>query len=176
MFSTLSETSAEPLAVLVVDDDSALIRTLADILRHHGYAPQTALSGHEGLALAQDQVPALAVVDLRLPDMDGVELASRLHALSELTQVVVLTGNASVESAVAAMREQSIDYLVKPVQIDKLLQVVSMAGERWQRKVAEERLKQSDERFRRVVESDMLGIMFFDGKGTIYDANDQFLR
>src|SRR3954463_9233000 len=114
----ISEQSADPLPVLVVDDDSALIRTLADILRLHGYAPETALSGREGIALAEHNAPALALVDLRLPDMDGVELASRLHAVSELTQVVVLTGNASVESAVAAMREQSLDYLVKPVQID----------------------------------------------------------
>ncbi|HJQ20040.1 MAG TPA: response regulator [Gemmatimonadaceae bacterium] len=137
--------SDNPLPVLVVDDDSALIRTLADILRMHGYDPQTASSGLEGLKLAATSAPALAVVDLRLPDMDGVELAARLHELSEITQVVVLTGNASVESAIAAMRERSIDYLVKPVQIDRLLQVVSMAGERWQRRLAEERLKESAE-------------------------------
>jgi len=97
----------------------ALIRTLADILRMHGYAPATAGTGREGLALAADTEPALAVVDLRLPDMDGMELASRLHDLSKLTEVVVLTGNASVESAVAALREHSIDYLVKPVNIDQ---------------------------------------------------------
>src|SRR5688572_9090280 len=111
-------TKAEPLPVLVVDDDSALIRTLADILRMHGYAPSTAETGHAGLALAKDNAPALAIVDLRLPDMDGMELASRLHALSDLTEVVVLTGNASVESAVAALREHSVDYLVKPVNVE----------------------------------------------------------
>lgn len=171
-----SAPATNPLPVLVVDDDSALIRTLADILRLHGFAPETAQSGQEGLALAREHAPALALVDLRLPDMDGVELASRLHALSELTQVVVLTGNASVESAVAAMREQSMDYLVKPVQIDRLLQVITMAGERWQRRRAEERLRQSDERFRRVVESDMLGMMFFRMGGDIFDANEAFLR
>src|SRR5205807_506410 len=90
-------TAAEPLPVLVVDDDSALIRTLSDILRLHGYAPETAGTGREGLAKARHTAPALAVVDLRLPDMDGMELAAKLHALSELTEVVVLTGNASVE-------------------------------------------------------------------------------
>jgi len=162
--------SANPLPVLVVDDDSALIRTLADILRFHGYAPETALTGYEGLAKAQHNAPALAVVDLRLPDMDGVELASRLHELSELTQVVVLTGNASVESAIAAMRQHSIDYLMKPVQIDQLLQVISVAGERWQRRRAEERLRETDERFRRVVESDMLGIMFWVAERARYGS------
>ena len=131
------------LPVLVVDDDSALIRTLADILRHHGYAPETAETGRRGLQLAETRPPALAVVDLRLPDMDGIELVSKLHELSERTEVVVLTGNASLESAVAAMREQSIDYLVKPVQVEKLLHVVELAKERWQRRQAEDALQQS---------------------------------
>ncbi|HYC52463.1 MAG TPA: response regulator, partial [Gemmatimonadaceae bacterium] len=128
---------AEPLSVLVVDDDSALIRTLSDILRLHGYAPATASTGREGLAMAATRAPALAVVDLRLPDMDGMELAARLHELSELTEVVVLTGNASLESAVAAMREHSIDYLLKPVDVKHLLHVASVATERWQRRQAE---------------------------------------
>jgi two-component system, cell cycle sensor histidine kinase and response regulator CckA len=167
---------AEALPILVVDDDSALIRTLADILRMHGYAPTTAETGEEGLAIAEHQKPMLAVVDLRLPDMDGMELASRLHALSEMTEVVVLTGNASIDSAIAAMREHSVDYLVKPVNVEHLLQVASVATERWQRRRAEERLRESDERFRRVVESDMLGIMFWDATGKIEDANNAFLE
>src|SRR3954467_8231811 len=79
--SMIFENAAEPLPILVVDDDSALIRTLADILKMHGYSPATAATGREGLALAADREPALAVVDLRLPDMDGMELASRLHEL-----------------------------------------------------------------------------------------------
>src|SRR5678816_1803800 len=99
-----SAQSAEPLPILVVDDDSVLIRTLADILRLHGYAPSTAETGQEGIELARNTSPALAVVDLGLPDMDGIELASLLRSLSELTEVVVLPGNASLESAVAALR------------------------------------------------------------------------
>jgi PAS domain S-box-containing protein len=168
--------AAEPLPVLVVDDDSALIRTLADILRMHGYAPTTASTGREGLEHAKRQAPALAVVDLRLPDMDGMELAAKLHALSETTQVVVLTGNASVESAVAALREHSVDYLVKPVNVERFLQVASIATERWQRRQAEEKLRTSDERFRRVFQSDMLGMTFWSSDETIEDANDAFLR
>src|SRR5258708_5938721 len=171
-----SPTATEPLSILVVDDDSALIRTLADILRLHGCAPAPAGTGHEGLALAATHEPALAIIDLRLPDMDGMELASRLHELSRLTEVVVLTGNASVESAVAALREESVDYLVKPVNVGQLLQVTSLATERWQRRHAEERLRESDERFHRVVESDMLGIMFWESNGAVHDANDAFLE
>ena len=139
--------AADPtlLPILVIDDDSALIRTLADIFRIHGYQATTASTGAKGLQLAEAHPPALAVVDLRLPDMDGVELAAKLHELSELTQVVVLTGNASVESAVAAMREHSVDYLLKPVKIEELLRVASVATERFQhiseRKRAEQALE-----------------------------------
>ena len=171
-----SVVESPPLPILVVDDDSSLIRTLADILRIHGYNPSTASTGAMGLEMAELETPALAVVDLRLPDMDGVDLAARLHELSELTQVVVLTGNASVESAVAAMRERSVDYLLKPVKVEELLRVASVAMERFQRRKAEVQLRESDERFRRVVESDMLGIMFWDERGRIHDANDAYLR
>jgi len=163
------------LTILVIDDDSDLIRTLADILRLHGYSPETAATGWEGLQLAERCSPALAIVDLRLPDMDGVELVAKLHALSERMEVVVLTGNATVDSAIAAMQQNSVDYLVKPVQVDRLLAVASVATERWQRRDAEDRLRESDERFRRVVDSNMLGIMFWKASGHIYDANDAFL-
>ncbi|MDB4889658.1 MAG: two-component hybrid sensor and regulator [Gemmatimonadetes bacterium] len=164
------------LTILVIDDDSDLIRTLADILRLHGYSPETAATGWEGLQLAERCSPALAIVDLRLPDMDGVELVAKLHALSERMEVVVLTGNATVDSAIAALRQNSVDYLVKPVQVDRLLAVASVATERWQRRDAEDRLRESDERFRRVVDSNMLGIMFWKASGQIYDANDAFLN
>jgi PAS domain S-box-containing protein len=171
-----SAISAEPLPVLVVDDDSVLIRTLADILRMHGYAPATAETATRGLQLAKQRAPALAVVDLRLPDMDGMELASRLHELSELTEVVVLTGNASVDSAIAALREHSMDYLVKPVNVDRLLQVASLATERFQRRQAEEKLRDSDARFRRVYDSNMMGVMFWNADGLVTEANDKFLH
>lgn len=164
-----------PLPILVVDDDNALLRTVADILEMHGYAPQTAATGGSGLAVAATMKPAVALVDLRLPDMNGLELAARLHSLSDTTQVVVLTGNATLESAVAAMRESSIDYLVKPVNIEHLLKAVGVAGERWQRLTAEAALRATNARFRRIVNSDMLGICFWNETGLITEANSAFL-
>src|SRR5689334_19029802 len=99
----------EPFSVLVVEDDSHLLRTLRDILRHRGYAPLTAGSGHEGLSLAEQATAPLAValIDLKLPDMDGMEVIGRLHAISSLTETVILTGHASVDSAVRALREHT---------------------------------------------------------------------
>ena len=134
------------LSVLVIEDDSQLLRTLRDILGRRGYRPLTANSAREGLELVARQHPAVALVDLKLPDMDGVEVIDRLADLSRLTQTIVLTGNASIESALRALRQRTYDYLVKPVPPDKLLTTIDRAGERWQRRRAEEALRQSEER------------------------------
>ena len=140
------------LSVLVIEDDSNLLRTLRDILNRRGYHPLTANSAREGLALVAQELPAVALVDLKLPDMDGVEVIDRLAALSQLTQTIVLTGNASIESALHALRQRTYDYLVKPVPPEKLLTTIDRAGERWQRRRAEEALRQSEERAQLLLE------------------------
>ena len=84
--------------------------------------------------------------------MDGVEVIDRLTALSQLTQTIVLTGNASIESALHALRQRTYDYLVKPVPPEKLLTTIDRAGERWQRRRAEEALRQSEERAQLLLE------------------------
>jgi PAS domain S-box-containing protein len=144
--SSAVSTAPSELSVLVIEDDSQLLRTLRDILDRRGYHPLTANSAREGLALVEQELPAVALVDLKLPDMDGVEVIDRLSALSQLTQTIVLTGNASIESALRALRQRTYDYLVKPVPPDKLLTTIDRAGERWQRRRAEEALRQSEER------------------------------
>ena len=114
---------ADPLAVLVVDDDDQMLRTIGDLLTLRGYRSFGAATALKGLEVAShmDLPPAVALVDLRLPDMDGFELVGHLRLVSQLTEVVILTGNASLDSAVRALREQSYDYLVKPVQPEFLL-------------------------------------------------------
>ena len=113
----------------------------------------------------------VALVDLRLPDMDGLELVSRLHAVSQLTQVVILTGNASLQSAIRAMQAQSCDYLVKPVSPDLLLRTVAGAGERWQRRRAEEALRTTEERNRLLIENIADLILVIDRGGVIQYAS-----
>src|SRR5688500_11995174 len=113
--ASVAPTAPGQLSVLVIEDDSQLLRTLRDILNRRGYHSLTAHSAREGLALAERELPAVALVDLKLPDMDGVEVIDRVTALSELTQTIVLTGNASIESALQALRQRTYDYLVKPV-------------------------------------------------------------
>ncbi len=170
---TSSQVEATPLRVLIVDDDPQMLRTIIDILRMNGYAPSGATTGIGGLELAakMDHSPAIALVDLSLPDMDGIEVVSRLHALSALTQVVILTGNASVDSAVRALREQSYDYLIKPVQPAHLLATLERAGERSYRRQAEEGQRESEERMRQIFAHVSDALFIVDDSGVILDAN-----
>jgi len=170
---TFSQAEVHPLQVLIVDDDPQMLRTITDILRLNGYAPSGATTGLGGLELAakMENSPAIALVDLSLPDMDGIEVVSRLHALSALTQVVILTGNASVDSAVRALREQSYDYLIKPVQPDHLLATLERAGERSYRRRAEEGMRESEERMRQIFAHVSDALFIVDDSGIIVDVN-----
>ncbi|HEX9887288.1 MAG TPA: response regulator [Longimicrobiales bacterium] len=154
-------------SILVVDDDQVLARSVCDILRINGYASREAHTGGRGIELMEeeDEPFSVALVDLRLPDMDGLHLVSRLHDLAALTEVVILTGNASMESAVAAMRERSCDYLVKPVAPELLLSTVRRGVRRWQHRWAEEELQRDRALFEQVVEalSDVVMVLSLDG-------------
>ena len=169
----MPSSQAESLRVLVVDDDAQMLRTVTDILRVNGYSPTGAANGLDALKLAKDPLcaPAIALVDLSLPDIDGIELVGRLRELSGLTEVVILTGNASVDSAVRAMREESYDYLIKPVQPDHLLATLGRAGERSHRRRAEAGRQESEDRLRRIFDHVSDALFIADDSGRILDAN-----
>lgn len=164
---------AESIAVLVVDDDDQMLRTIGDLLTLRGYRSFGAATARKGLEVAShmELPPAVALVDLRLPDMDGIELVGHLRLVSQLTEVVILTGNASLDSAVRAMREQSYDYLVKPVQPEFLLQSVDRAAERWRRKSAEAAMHESQTRLRRIFDHVGDALIIASEDGLIVDAN-----
>jgi signal transduction histidine kinase len=159
--------------VLVVDDDAHMLRSITDILRLRGYSPLGAATGTHALDIAQEikGVPAVALVDLHLPDMDGIELIGRLREIAALTEVVILTGNASVDSAVRALREHSHDYLVKPVKPEQLIGSIERAGERSQRRCAEAAMRESQDRLRLIFEHASDALFIADDAGRIMDAN-----
>ena len=163
----------EPLRVLVVDDDAQMLRSITDILRMRGYSALLAGTGKQAIDIAHrlKGVPAVALVDLQLPDMDGIELIRHLREIAALTEVVILTGNASVDSAVRALRENSTDYLVKPVQPDHLIGTIERAGERSQRRCAEAAMHESQNRLRLIFDHASDALFIADDAGRIIDAN-----
>jgi signal transduction histidine kinase len=112
--------------LLVVDDNAALAENLAEVLEGAGYAVRAAGSCAAALAAARDGFD-VALVDLRLPDGDGTALAPRLKELAPDGEVVLLTGFATLESAVAAVRAGACAYLVKPCAPQDLLVAVEQA-------------------------------------------------
>ena len=117
-------------SLLLVDDDENLRSRLARAMLARGYAPREAATGGAALALA-DKVPfQFALVDLRLPDMGGLEVVRGIKAVSPVTRVVVLTGYGSIATALEAVRLGAADYLAKPVDADDVNRALAGKGGR----------------------------------------------
>jgi len=129
--------------ILIIDDDPNLRKTLADILRIKGYEPLTAADGEKGLAILLENRVILALLDLGLPGIPGLEVLARIKADSPLTGVIVLTGQATIDSAVEATNRGAFSYLVKPYEIDQLINYIRRAIEKQQaeKKLAEYHIK-----------------------------------
>jgi len=113
--------------ILVIEDETILGDSICAYLEHHGYGTAIARSGEEGIRLAEENSPDVAVVDIRLPGMDGLETLRRLRETSGVTEVVMMTAHASVASAVEAMKGGAFDYLTKPLDLDEVRVVVDKA-------------------------------------------------
>ena len=113
--------------VLVIEDEKILAESVCFYLERHGYATAKAPSGEEGLRRAEEASPDVAIVDIRLPGIDGLEVLQRLREVTPGTEVVMMTAHASVASAVEALRRGAFDYLGKPVDLNELRVVVDKA-------------------------------------------------
>ncbi len=118
--------------ILVIDGDPKVRKTLSDILRLSGYEVVNAESGAAGLAEAQRVFVNLAVIALGLPDMSGIDVMTKIKAGSQLTEVIILTGHASLDTAIDATSKGAFSYLIKPYETDKLLRHIRRALDRQQ--------------------------------------------
>jgi DNA-binding response OmpR family regulator len=107
--------------ILVVDDDKSILRTFTRILQKSGYEIETAETGKEAVGKAENSQFDLALVDIRLPDMDGTELLAKLKKQLQHTVKIMITGFPSLETGVKALDEGADAYLVKPVKPQELL-------------------------------------------------------
>lgn len=109
-----------PRTILLIDDEIFFTKKLAKNLSDVGYDVFTAFNAAEGIELAKKCLPRIAIVDLRLPDMDGIELIKRLNELDPPPIPIIITAHAYVEAAVSAMKLGAYDFLEKPFPVDKL--------------------------------------------------------
>jgi two-component system, OmpR family, KDP operon response regulator KdpE len=117
--------SSQP-TILVIDDEQQILRAMRTILGQHTYRVITASTGAEGLALATASQPDVIILDLGLPDMDGVEVCAQLRTWT-LTPVIVLSARDSDSDKVSALDKGADDYLTKPFSVDELLARVRVA-------------------------------------------------
>lgn len=102
--------------ILVIDDEAALRSTLARILGGAGFEVTTAGSGQEGLAFIAEQPFDLVYLDIRMPDMSGLEVLKLIHKNHPETPIILFTAQPDLNSAIQAMRDGAMDYLLKPLQ------------------------------------------------------------
>ncbi len=114
----------EKKLILVVDDDTSICKIFKWILEEQGYSVDTAGTGHEALAKASTKAYNLALLDIRLPDMDGTELLSELHKQRPKMVKVMVTGHPSLENSVKSLNLGADTYIIKPVAPEALLKVV----------------------------------------------------
>jgi CheY-like chemotaxis protein/anti-anti-sigma regulatory factor len=121
--------AARTARILVVDDEENVRLTTAAILEQEGYEVATASDGREALELAARKHYDLVLTDLRMEDMDGITLLHELQARHPNTVTVVLTGYATIESSIDALRQGVYDYLTKPCVVEDLKRTVRRALE-----------------------------------------------
>jgi signal transduction histidine kinase len=163
--------------VLIVDDDEALAENLAEIVGSLQLETATVRDRKGALALTARRDFDVALIDVRLPDGDGVSLLEPLRARSPFTQLVLVTGNASLEGAMAAVRGGAFAYVLKPVSPPDLLETVrravAQAGLYRERERLRGELERSERRHRELVESVPAYVLALDEAGRITTWNRQ---
>jgi len=120
----------EKKSVLIVDDDEATCRSLELIFGKNGYETETAGTGREALEKAQGRFFNVALLDIKLPDVEGIELLVPLKEIDPDMVVIMFTGYASVETAVRALNQGASAYITKPVKVEQVLARVREAIEK----------------------------------------------
>src|SRR5271167_1906727 len=128
-FGIHNMTSANP-SILVVDDTPTNLRLAQAIFESEGFSVMLAESGETALSQAAANLPDIVLLDVRMPGMGGIAALGKLKAMAPELQVVMVTGDADVQTAVEALKRGAEDFLVRPVQSDRLVLTVRHALER----------------------------------------------
>jgi DNA-binding NtrC family response regulator len=111
----------EHARILIVDDDESIRKTISTILEEKGYSVDSAENGKEAIEKTDAGFYNLALIDIRLPDMEGTELLDRMRETTPRMVKIIVTGFPSLRNAIEAVNKSADAYLIKPVRIDELL-------------------------------------------------------
>ena len=101
--------------ILVIDDEAAIRDSMKMILEYEGYDFAGAASGQDGLTIIEREPPDVVFLDIKMPGMDGLEVLSRVKAINDTLPVVIVSGHATIETAVEATKKGAFDFIEKPL-------------------------------------------------------------
>lgn len=163
--------------ILIVDDDDIVGEVLATMLTRQGYAFASAKSGFEALELMSNESYDLVLLDIGLPGMNGFETMSQIFRQYPSTLVILMTGDATIESAVDALKSGAYSYLRKPFQLEMIRRTIKNAIDHKrldnERQLSQSALKESEQRFRDLVENSLMGITIVQNNQIVYQNPEQ---
>lgn len=132
--------------VLLVDDEVEFVETFSERLEMRGLETSKAFGGKEALkVLKKDKNIEVVILDVNMPEMDGIETLAEIKKKFPLVEVIMLSGQATVESAIEGMKRGAFDYLMKPCEMDQIIAKVSEAAakkRRHEEKIIQARIKE----------------------------------
>ncbi|MGH7711901.1 MAG: sigma-54-dependent transcriptional regulator, partial [Gemmatimonadaceae bacterium] len=130
-----------PANVLIIDDESGIIDSLRILLKNEGFTAHVALGGQEGLDRMAEVDPDIVLTDVRMPTVGGLQVLSAVRARSPDTPVILMTAQATLQSAVQAVNEGAFYYIQKPFRNDELVAILRRAAEHRRLRVENKSLK-----------------------------------
>jgi DNA-binding NtrC family response regulator len=115
------------ISVLLVDDEKDFIESLAERLRLRDFNVSNAFSGDEAIGLVKENSFDVIVLDVQMPGKNGVDTLKEIKNLNQLAEVIMLTGHATVKTAIEGMKSGAYDYLMKPTDTDELIKMIISA-------------------------------------------------
>jgi len=135
--------------ILLVDDEVVFTTNMSKLLTNRGYRVSAVNSGDSAILALEKENFDVVVLDLKMPGMDGITTLKEIRKMGLLTEILILTGHGSIDSALDAIKLGAYDYLTKPCEVDELVVKIEEA---WKKKNGAEK-KEMEEKIQRVVES-----------------------
>jgi DNA-binding NtrC family response regulator len=115
------------IKVILVDDEKDFVESLAERLQLRNFEVTTALNGNDAINLVQENDYDVIVLDVKMPGKDGIETLKEIKNIKQLPQIIMLTGHATVESAIQGMKLGAYDYIMKPTVTEDLITLINKA-------------------------------------------------
>ncbi|NCW45281.1 MAG: sigma-54-dependent Fis family transcriptional regulator, partial [Gemmatimonadaceae bacterium] len=143
--------------VLIVDDESGILESLRILLKTEGFVPFVAHGGRQGLEKIDELKPDIVLTDVRMPDVTGVQVLNHARRVDQEVPVILMTAQATLQSAMQAVNEGAYYYIQKPFRNDELIAILRRAAEHRRLKVENQSLKQDIRRRERSSRSRPIG-------------------